>query len=39
LVETLPDFDSGKQLSWLGLVLAAIGAAFSGLWRKKRDDE
>ncbi|MFR0586657.1 mucin-binding protein, partial [Lactobacillus porci] len=30
---------SGKQLSWLGLVLAAIGTAFSGLWRKKRDDE
>ena len=23
----------------LGLVLAAIGTAFSGLWRKKRDDE
>ena len=28
---------SGKQLSWIGLVLAAMG--ISGLWRKKRDDE
>lgn len=30
---------SGKQLSWLGLLLAAIGTALSGIWRKKRDDE
>ena len=30
---------SGKQLSWLGLLLAAVGTALSGIWRKKRDDE
>ncbi|MGM9906388.1 mucin-binding protein, partial [Lactobacillus sp.] len=30
---------SGKQLSWLGLLLTAVGTAISGIWRKKRDDE